>query len=123
MLAVQAPCDLGHAVFREPQVSEGLLEGLAAVLRLAAISCEALLRCARRRCLALTGLCASRSAGDMGKSLALGGSWMDGVKETTPRQGESVASSSRAPYFRFSFVDHLHYIQQNPRNAKQYYHR
>jgi hypothetical protein len=43
-LAVQAPFDLGHEVFRESQVIEGLLEGLGGVLRLAAIPCEALVR-------------------------------------------------------------------------------
>src|SRR5262245_1115128 len=57
---------------------------------------------------------------DIGKSLAQCGSWMDGVKETTPHQGESVASSSRAPYFRLSFVDHVRYIQQHPRHSKQH---
>jgi hypothetical protein len=31
---------------RQPQVIEGLLEGLGSVLRLATIACEALLRCA-----------------------------------------------------------------------------
>ena len=42
MLAVQAPFDLGHEVFRQPQVIEGPLEGLSGVLRLAAITFEAL---------------------------------------------------------------------------------
>ena len=42
-MAPQAPFDLGHEVFRKPQVIEGLLEGLGGVLRLAAITCEALL--------------------------------------------------------------------------------
>ena len=37
-MAVQAPFDLGHEVFRQPQVIEGLLEGLGGVLRLAALS-------------------------------------------------------------------------------------
>ena len=46
LLAPQAPFDLGHQVFGEAQVIEGLLEGLGGVLRLAAITCEALLRCA-----------------------------------------------------------------------------
>src|SRR5713226_2010786 len=46
VLAVQAPFDLGHEVFRQPQVIEGLLEGLCGVLRLAAVSIEALVRCA-----------------------------------------------------------------------------
>ena len=45
-MAPQAPFDLGHEVFRQPQVIEGLLEGLGGVLRLAAVTCEALLRCA-----------------------------------------------------------------------------
>jgi hypothetical protein len=45
VLAAQAPFDLGHEVFRQPQVIEGLLEGLGGVLRLAAISLEALPRC------------------------------------------------------------------------------
>ena len=44
LLAPQTPFDLGHEVFRQPQVIEGLLEGLGGVLRLAAITCEALLR-------------------------------------------------------------------------------
>jgi hypothetical protein len=44
LLAAQAPFDLGHEVFRKPQVIEGLLEGLGGVLRLAAIPCEALVR-------------------------------------------------------------------------------
>ncbi|MFL5513103.1 MAG: hypothetical protein ACJ8CN_11820, partial [Gemmatimonadales bacterium] len=46
VLAVQAPFDLGHEVFRQPQVIESLLEGLGGVLRLAAVSLEALVRCA-----------------------------------------------------------------------------
>ena len=46
VLAVQAPFDLGHEVFRQPQVIEGLLEDLGSVLRLAAVSREALVRCA-----------------------------------------------------------------------------
>jgi hypothetical protein len=41
---VQAPFDLGHEVFRQPQVIEGLLEGLDGVLRLAAVAREALVR-------------------------------------------------------------------------------
>jgi hypothetical protein len=45
-LAAQTPFDLGHEVFRQPQVIEGLLEGLGGVLRLAAVTREALLRCA-----------------------------------------------------------------------------
>ena len=43
MLAAQAPFDLGHKVVRQPQVIEGLLEGLGCMLRLAAVTCEALL--------------------------------------------------------------------------------
>jgi hypothetical protein len=43
LLAVQAPFDLGHEVCRKPQAIEGLLEGLGGVLRLAAVSREALL--------------------------------------------------------------------------------
>src|SRR5262245_39461882 len=46
LLAVQAPFDLAHEVFRKPQVIKGLLEGLGGVLRLAAVVREALLRCA-----------------------------------------------------------------------------
>src|SRR5207253_3174331 len=46
VLAAQAPFDLGHKVVRQPQSIEGLLEGLGGVLRLAAITCEALLHCA-----------------------------------------------------------------------------
>jgi hypothetical protein len=44
LLAAQAPFDLGHQVVGEPQVLQGLLQGLGGVLRLAAITCEALLR-------------------------------------------------------------------------------
>ena len=44
MLAAQAPCDLGHEVFRKPQGIEGLLKGLGGVLRLAAVTLQALLR-------------------------------------------------------------------------------
>jgi hypothetical protein len=44
-LAPQASFKLGHEVFRKAQVIEGLLEGLGGVLRLAAISLEALPRC------------------------------------------------------------------------------
>jgi hypothetical protein len=43
---VQAPFDLGHQGFRKPQGIEGLLEGLGGPLRLTAVACEALLRCA-----------------------------------------------------------------------------
>src|SRR4051812_33468841 len=45
-LAAQACFNLGHEVFRQPQVIEGLLEGRCSVLRLAAVAREALLRCA-----------------------------------------------------------------------------
>jgi hypothetical protein len=45
-LAPQAPFNLGHEVFRQPQVIECLLESLSGPLRLAAIACKALLRCA-----------------------------------------------------------------------------
>jgi len=41
-LAAQAPCDLGHEVCRQPQGIEGLLEGFGGVLRLTAVSREAL---------------------------------------------------------------------------------
>ena len=44
VLAAQASCDLGHEVFRQPQVIEGLLEGFGGVLRLAAVAREALVR-------------------------------------------------------------------------------
>jgi hypothetical protein len=40
-LASQTPFDLGHEVFRQPQIIEGLLEGLSGLLGLAAITCEA----------------------------------------------------------------------------------
>ena len=43
-MAPETPFDLGHDVFRQPQVIEGLLEGLGGVLRLAAVSLEALVR-------------------------------------------------------------------------------
>ena len=43
-LASQAPCDLGHEVFRQLQVIEGLLEGLGGLLCLAAITFEVLPR-------------------------------------------------------------------------------
>jgi len=55
LLAVQAPFDLSHEVFRQPHVTEGLLEGLGGVLRLAAgivqdghcitIACNAIRAC------------------------------------------------------------------------------
>ena len=41
----QAPGDLGHEVFRQPELIEGLLEGLRGVLRLTAVSCEVFVRC------------------------------------------------------------------------------
>jgi hypothetical protein len=41
---MQARCDFGHEAFRQPQVIEGLLEGRCGVLRLAAVSREALVR-------------------------------------------------------------------------------
>jgi hypothetical protein len=43
-LTTQTPFDLGHEVFRKLQVIERLPEGLGSLLRLAAITCEALLR-------------------------------------------------------------------------------
>jgi hypothetical protein len=46
LLTSQAACDLGHEVFRQPEVGERLLEGFGDLLRLAAITCQALLRCA-----------------------------------------------------------------------------
>src|SRR5215831_3190479 len=46
VLAGQTPFDLGHEVFSKPQVIEGLLEGRGGVLRLAAVTLNALLRCA-----------------------------------------------------------------------------
>ena len=46
LLASQAAFDLGHEVLRKPQGIEGLLEGLSSLLCLAAITREALLRCA-----------------------------------------------------------------------------
>jgi hypothetical protein len=46
VLTPQTPLDLGHEVFKQPQVIEGLLEGLGGLLRLAAVSCEALVRMA-----------------------------------------------------------------------------
>jgi hypothetical protein len=46
LLAAQAPFDLSHEVFRKSQIIEGSLKGFGGVLRLAAITCEALLRCA-----------------------------------------------------------------------------
>jgi hypothetical protein len=46
LLTPHTSFDLGHEVVRQPQVIEGLSEGLGGVLRLAAIPCEALLRCA-----------------------------------------------------------------------------
>ena len=45
-MAAQTPFDLGHEVFRKPQGIEGLQESLGSVLRLAAVTFEALLRCA-----------------------------------------------------------------------------
>jgi hypothetical protein len=46
VLAAQTAFDFGHEIVRQPQVIEGLLEGLSGPLRLAAITCKALLRCA-----------------------------------------------------------------------------
>ena len=46
MLTPYAPFNLGYKVFRQPQVIEGLLEGLGGVLRLTAVACKALVRCA-----------------------------------------------------------------------------
>jgi hypothetical protein len=43
-LTPQAPFDLGHEVVRQPQVIEGLLEGLSGVLRLATVALQTLLR-------------------------------------------------------------------------------
>src|SRR5215471_19020438 len=43
-LAAQTAFDFSHEVFRQPQVIEGLLEGLSGPLRLAAIACKALVR-------------------------------------------------------------------------------
>jgi hypothetical protein len=43
-LTSQTPFDLGYQVFREAQVLERLFHNLGGVLRLAAISCEALVR-------------------------------------------------------------------------------
>ena len=40
---LKRPADLGHEVFRQPQVIEGLVEGLSGVLRLAAVSRETLM--------------------------------------------------------------------------------
>jgi hypothetical protein len=42
LLAAQASGDLGHEVIRQPQGIESLLESFGGVLRLAAITCEAL---------------------------------------------------------------------------------
>jgi hypothetical protein len=44
VLAVQTPFDLGHEVFRKPQVIEGLLEGRSGMLRLAAVARETRMR-------------------------------------------------------------------------------
>src|SRR5262249_21480866 len=46
LLAAQTPFDLGYQVVGEAQVMEGVLQDLRGVLGLAAITCEALLRCA-----------------------------------------------------------------------------
>jgi hypothetical protein len=43
LLPPEASLDLGHEVFRKPQVIEGLLQGLGGVLRLAAVSRETLM--------------------------------------------------------------------------------
>jgi hypothetical protein len=45
-LTSQAAFNLGHQVFGETQIMQSLFEGLDGMLRLAAITCEALLRCA-----------------------------------------------------------------------------
>jgi hypothetical protein len=44
MLTPQASFDLGRKVFGQPEVIEDLLEGFGDVLRLVAVSCEALVR-------------------------------------------------------------------------------
>jgi hypothetical protein len=41
VLTAQAPFNLGHEVFRKPQVIEGLPQGLGGLLRLAAVALEA----------------------------------------------------------------------------------
>jgi len=46
VLTPQTPFDLDHQVFGKAQVMEGLLHGCGSVLRLATISCKALVRCA-----------------------------------------------------------------------------
>src|SRR5215475_11947547 len=43
LLAPQTPCDLGDQVFGEPQVLQSLVKGLSGLLRLAAVTGEALL--------------------------------------------------------------------------------
>src|SRR5215831_11051494 len=92
LLAPQTPFDLGDQAFGEPQVLQSLLQGFSGLLRLAAVSFEALL------CGAITTasgfgvfVCTSFGWGH-GDSFALCGSWVDGVKDTRPRQGESGAA-------------------------------
>jgi hypothetical protein len=45
-LTLQTPFDLGHQVCGEASVIERLFQDRGGVLRLAAVACEALLRCA-----------------------------------------------------------------------------
>jgi hypothetical protein len=45
LLAAQAPFNLGHEVFRQPQVIEGLLKSFRGLLRLAVVTLKALLCC------------------------------------------------------------------------------
>ena len=107
-MASQAPFDLGHEVFSQPQVIEGLLEGFGGLLSLAAVTVEALVY------LAITApsgfgvlFCISFGRGH-GELLVPYGSRVDGVKETMPRPGASgTAFSSRVPSFLLSFAAHL----------------
>jgi hypothetical protein len=70
VLAVQAPFDLGDEIFRQPQVLEGLLEGLGGVLRLAAVAREALVRCAIPAPASFGALFSVSCGGEHGKSFA-----------------------------------------------------
>jgi hypothetical protein len=51
-LIVQAPFDLGHEVFRRPQVIEDLLEGFGGVLRLTVVLARRSAAVHRQHCIA-----------------------------------------------------------------------
>jgi hypothetical protein len=98
VLAVQAPCDLGHEVFRHPQGSEGLLEDLSGVLRLAPITLEALVRC---KAAALSGFGVFFAVSFRWRHTVLlyrvpRVSWVNGVKDTVSPEGRACPRGDEA---------------------------